>query len=80
MEKKLPPACAEIGQTLQPVFSGAPQVSSAVIFGSLATGENSEKSAIDIAVLVKDPSNFSFVTGLISMATAAALCAATMLI
>lgn len=60
MKKNCSSICAEITQSLEPVFSPAPQVLSAVLFGSLATGDYSEKSDIDIAVFVKDPGNFSF--------------------
>ena len=60
MEKKLLPTCAKISQALEPVFAKAPQVLSAILFGSLATESYSERSDIDLAVFVKTPSNFSF--------------------
>lgn len=52
--------CAEISQALEPVFSSTAQVLSAILFGSLATGDCTGKSDVDIAVYVKDPGVFSF--------------------
>lgn len=60
MEKNRSTICAEITQAVEPVLSSAPQVLSAVLFGSLATGSCSGKSDIDLAVYVRDPDKFSF--------------------
>lgn len=52
--------CEEISLALEPVFSSSSQILSALFFGSIATGEYSPKSDIDIAVYVRDPSKFLF--------------------
>ncbi len=54
LEKKL------ISQRLSPVFSSNRNILAAVLFGSQATGENTDRSDIDIAVYVKAPGRFSF--------------------
>jgi len=51
---------AQIAQTLESVFTSKPAVLAAVLFGSQATGDNTNRSDVDIAVYVKDPANFSF--------------------
>lgn len=52
--------CTEIARILNPVFSVVPEVVSAFLFGSLATGDGTSGSDIDIAVYVTDPKAFSF--------------------
>lgn len=50
----------EISELLKPMFSATPQVQSAVLFGSLVTGELTPQSDVDIAIYVQEPSTFSF--------------------
>ena len=60
MEKQIPHSIQDISEKLLPVFNISEDVVFAFLFGSVASGQSSHLSDVDIAVYVKDAQKFSF--------------------
>ena len=57
----MPSTIQGIREKLTPVFEKYPEVLAAYLFGTVASGKASGLSDVDLAILVQDPNDFSFV-------------------